>query len=123
MPHQIKTLLQFLDRTPPVMVRTAAVQHKKGHNGYQPKRKTMAQLIADSGVPRRTFQRIMYAPSWEPWVGVISRCIAACGVDITKPKPLCGFIKGYGKHRLSHLTTRQKKKADSVVKQIKEANQ
>lgn len=123
MPKPITTLLEFLDRTPPVMVRVAAVQHKKGHNGYRPKRKTMAELIAASGVPRRTFQRIMYAPSWEPWVGTISRCIAACEVDITKPKPLSGFLKGYAKHRLSHLTTRQKKKTDSVVRQIKEAKQ
>lgn len=116
------TLLAFLERTPPVMVRSMAVLRQKGHNGHVVQRKTMAALIAESGIPRRTFQRLSYLPSWGSVpIDVASRFCAACGVDILKPKPTATFLRGgYNRHRFAFLTTRQRRKIDTVVKQIRE---
>ena len=121
MPEQSLTLLEALDRTPPVLARGMAVVRSKGHNGHVVRRKPMTQLLSESGLPRRTFQRLSYLPSWEDVsIGTASRFLMACGVNILKSKPTAEFLKGYGRHRLSFLTTRQRRKMDSVVREIRE---
>ena len=115
-----QTLSERGCEAPPILVRMAAFQRRRGHYGSKLKRKLMAELIAQSGLPRRTFQRIAYSQSWDkiPFASV-SKFAAACGVDLLRKNPVKDVKELIVKHGLNHLTTRQRRKADAVVRAMK----
>lgn len=112
-----ETLLEYMNRTPPLAVRAAAVRHVRGGaDGPRVTRKPLTDLLEASGIPRRTFQRLAYKADWTGVpVEVASAFCAACGVDLLKRRPLYEFFRKHQNKKFSFLTTRQRKAMDVVA--------
>lgn len=79
--------MQLFDHCPPFAV-------YYGCNLLSLKYRTVAELTEASGLGMRTFLRTAYRPSWEGVkAGVMSRFLAACGVDIFHPEPVLEALR------------------------------
>lgn len=118
MPKLTENRLAHFNRTPPIAVRAAAVKHKQGGpKGTRVERIPMEELLASSGIPRRTFQKLSYRTDWNGVpVDIMCSFCAACGVDIIQKRPLYEFLRQHGKKKLSFLTTRQRLAMDEAIR-------
>lgn len=116
----MNTILSYLNRTPPLAVRAAAIQHiRGGPDGDRVKRIPLRVLLKASGVPRRTFQRLSYKLDWTGVpVDVASAFCAACGVNLLAKQPLYQFFRAHKLKKLNFLTTRQRLAMDKAVKRF-----
>jgi len=120
-PEPEKTLLEFMQRTPPCVVRIMAVNPAVGRRkAYL---KPLNQLVKEAGLSRRTVQRLASLKDWGGIkVSVASAFIWACGIDILRKKDMRRFMYQYGDRDFIHLTPIQKKRFfkmmgwDSIVK-------
>lgn len=115
-----ETLLEYMNRTPPLAVRAAAVRHVRGGaDGPRVTRKPLTDLLEASGIPRRTFQRLSYKLDWTGVpVDVASAFCAACGVNLLAKQPLYQFFRAHKLKKLNFLTTRQRLAMDKAVKSL-----
>jgi len=116
-----KTLLQFLDKRPPALIRVMAVNAGKGK---KPVLKSLKAIQADSGLSLRLIQRLVFLKSWQGVkVGVASKFISGCGVDILHNHCPSGgkvmttyyFFRNYIAKGLTHLTDRQRKRFYEIM--------
>jgi len=97
------TLLEHLDRIPPFFCLALA----GGHNKIRPR---LSEIVRESGLNKRTFQRISRRISW---AGVkvcqVDKFSAACGVSHNRVWGLKAYIAKTLKCKrpMKHLTARQ----------------
>lgn len=113
-----ENLLKFLDSTCPAMVRIMSIESGKGR---KPRLKPLMSIVKDSGLSRRTVQRLALEPTWKGIkVGVASQFIEGAGVNILhnnrpqssdeKRMTRYYFYRHYIEKDLPHLTQRQRER-------------
>lgn len=82
----MSSLLSHLDLFPPYLIRLTA---RRGRRAM-----TDREISAESGLSTNTVCRISHCQSWSHIsVGVASKFIEACGVDVMRPRRLKEYVK------------------------------
>ena len=112
------TLLAFMDKSCPALIRVMAVISGKG---TKPRLMPLTQIVKASGLSRRLVQRLSVCTTWKGVkVGVASDFIHGCNCDIMhnqskssgKEKKMTRyyFLVNYIEKGLPHLTERQRER-------------
>lgn len=108
------TLLEFVNRTPPILVWAMASKKSRGHRS---KHKSLTEIVTDSQLPRRTVQRIIYR---DTWAGIkletASKFIKGCGVDIFDKQAIYDFIVHQADKNFPHLNKSQHRRLFEVMR-------
>lgn len=80
-----------------------------GRGGKPPKRIPESEIVARSGLSRRTVVRLSYSKSWgNAGLQTASRFAAACGVELTGKNPIYWFLRSHSKGECGYLTKAQR---------------
>jgi hypothetical protein len=120
MPEPSKeTLAEFMAQIPPALCHALAVKRSprvKVGRGRRSKLKTVDEIVAVSGLSRRTVTRLCWMPSWDRVdIGVASRFIQGCGVDIFHQSFRHYFIEKNWDRDLPHLLESHRQRLKKVL--------
>jgi hypothetical protein len=115
-----ETLLEFMAKLPPPLCRAMAISRADGlkaGRGRHNRLKTIDELLADAqGLSRRTIDRLVWKPDWDGVkIGVASRFIQACGVDIFHKSFRRYFVAKYWDQNLPHLSGTHRDRLKKVL--------
>jgi hypothetical protein len=115
-----ETLAEFMAKVPPVLCRALAVVHSVPgvtSCGSPTRLKTMDELVRDcGGLSRRTIERLVWKPTWDNVnVGVASKFIEGCGVDIFHQSFSHYFIEKCWDRDLPHLSESHRQRLKKVL--------
>lgn len=109
-------LLSTLDRVPPNICRMFAVRMWHGCEEKTIKRLRVAELVAKSGIPRRSFLRISRMKTWsQVKTGTADRFAMSCGVDLLHKEPFGRFIRKLYRPGLPYFTKAQREFFDKAI--------
>jgi hypothetical protein len=106
-------LLETLDEWPPFLVRALAIRGR----GASARRKTIPELVRETGVSARTLEYIFARTTWAGVkVGVADRIFKACNVNpLRRTVQYDRVRRRLAPGNLSHLLPRQRKRLDELV--------
>jgi len=118
------TLLAFMDKSCPALVRVMAVISGKG---TKPRLMQLKKIVRTSGLSRRLVQRLSVCTTWKGVkIGVASAFIRGCNVDVMHNKSRASgkekkmtryyFFKNYIEKGMPHLTERQRERFYDLMK-------
>lgn len=110
-------LLKFMDRVPPCLVRNMGVIYVLRDGVRRGRLKPIRMIVEDSGLPRRTVQRLSNLDSWKNvTVGIADKFLKGCGVDVLHRDDMRRFIANYADNDFQHLTECERARLYKIMK-------
>ena len=107
------SLLEYVELMPPILIRACAVITG---SGKEPELKSLEAVVADSGLPRRTVQRLIYRKTWSGVkLDVGSKFISGCGLNILKKKEIEKTILYWAKKDFPYLSPAHKARLFAAI--------
>jgi hypothetical protein len=116
-----RNLLETLDEWPPFLVRALAIKGR----GASTRRKTIPELVRETGVSARTLEYIFARTTWAGVkIGVADRIFKACKVNpLRRTVQYDRVRRRLAPGNLGHLLPRQRKRLDELVAKYLENEQ
>jgi hypothetical protein len=97
------TLLEMVDRFPPILCRYLA----RRKNGHKPM--SVRELSEASGISKSQVANLSLKPTWSGVpIDTVVRFSLACGVDLMRPRDARRYLKTARKAHLRNATPRQR---------------